>query len=345
LNEGSPYDSDGDGLDDTQIRDGVAYPYGWTPDGWNAANWSMISSGPITLEVGETDTLIICTVLGSNLLDLRKNADRASNLYKSGFEIAEPPIQPAVTATAGDRRITLNWNRASESSPGFEGYRIYRSKDGGATWGDRVVTDPNGTITSYVPLVQFDLKDGIVGPSTNPEATWLDFGSDSGMPDTTETGQYVYIDDNLLNGLTYRYYIAAYNIGSTTKPPVENPPVTDPSLNGDNTIEVTPRSPLSESTLNDIKVVPNPYISASEFEIDPSQRELHFTHLPGECTIRIYNVAGELITVLQHTNNTSEERWDLRSSGNQEVAPGLYFYYVSSPRVTGEKIGRFLIIK
>lgn len=345
LNEGSPYDTDGDGIDDTQIRDGIAYPYGWTPSGWNAANWSMISCGPITLEPGETDTLIICTVMGANLLDLRKNCDRARNLYLSNFQIAEPPAQPVVTAVGGDTRITLNWGKDSENSPGFEGYRIYRSEDGGATWGDKVVTDPNGTPVAFVPIAQFDLVDGIVGPSTDPEALWLDFGSDTGMPDTNETGQYVFTDDNLLNGLSYRYYIAAYNVGTETQPPVENPPVTDPNVSGDNTVEVTPRSPLATASLSDVLVVPNPYLSGNEFETDPNVRELHFTHLPAECTIRVYNIAGELIIQLDHNDGTSEERWNLRSAGNQEVAPGLYFFHVTSQLISGEQIGKFLIIK
>ncbi|MCC6396633.1 MAG: hypothetical protein IT282_06405 [Bacteroidetes bacterium] len=345
LNQGSPYDTDGDGIDDTHVRDGVPYNYGWTPSGWNAANWSMINAGPVTLDPGEKDTLIVCTVMGSNLLDLRKNADRARNLYRSGFQIAEPPVQPSVTVTGGDRKITLTWGKESESSPGFEGYRIYRSKDNGATWGDRVVTDPNGTQIGYVPLAQFDLRNGIVGPSTNPEATWLDFGSDTGLPVTNEEGQYEFTDENLINGLTYRYYIAAYNVGSASQPPVENSPATNPSVAADNTVEVTPRSPLAAGTLSEVRVVPNPYISTNDYETDPSVREIHFTHLPGPCTIRVYNVAGELMVTLEHTENTSEQKWNVRTANNQEVAPGLYIYHVSAPGIAGEKIGKFAVIK
>ena len=344
LNEGSPYDTDGDGIDDTSIRDGVEVPYGYSVAG-SDGNLTYINSGPITLEPGEKDTLIICTVMGSNLLDLRKNSDRAIKLYKSGFTIAEPPVEPKVTAIAGDRKITLLWGKDSESSPGFEGYRIYRSKDNGATWGDRVITDANGTQIGYVPLAQFDLIDGIVGTSTDPEATWLDFGSDTGLPETNDNGEYVFVDENLIDGLNYRYYIAAYNVGSDVVPPVENSPATNPNTIDDNTVLVTPRSLLETQTLDNIRVVPNPYLSTNEFETVPNERILHFTHLPGNCEIRIYNIAMEQITVLNHTNNTSEEVWDLRTSGNQEVAPGLYIYHVSSQLIPGEKIGKFAIIK
>lgn len=344
LNEGSPYDTDGDGIDDTSIRNGAEVPYGYSVAG-SGSNTSFINSGPITLEPGEKDTLIVCTVMGTNLLDLRKNADRAIKLYNSGFSIAEPPVEPKVTAISGNGKITLLWGNDSENSTGFEGYRIYRSKDNGATWGDRVITDANGTQIGYVPLAQFDLIDGIVGASTDPEATWLDFGSDTGLPETNADGNYVFIDADLINGLNYRYYIAAYNVGSSVIPPVENSPATDPNVSGDNTVVVTPRSPIETETFDNIKVVPNPYLSTNEFETVPNERVLHFTNLPGTCTIRIYNIAMELIVLLSHNNNTSEETWNLRSSGNQEVAPGLYIYHVESPLIPGRKVGKFVIIK
>ncbi len=344
LNEGSPYDTDGDGIDDTSLRDGVEVPYGYSVEG-SDYNHTYISSGPFILDPGEKDTLIVCTVMGSNLLDLKKNADRAIKLYKSGFKIAEPPAEPKVTAIPGDRKVTLLWGKESESSPGFQGYRIYRSLDKGATWGDRVITDANGTQIGYVPIAQFDLKDGIVGPSTDPEATWLDLGNDTGMPPQNEEGKYYYVDENLINGLTYRYYIAAYNTGSENVPPVENSPATNPYIPDDNTVEVIPSSPLETNTLENVKVVPNPYLATNEFETERSERIIHFTHLPSQCEIRIYNIAMELIKVIYHNNNTSEESWNLRTEGNQEVAPGLYVFHVSSPFIPGEKVGKFVIIK
>jgi len=167
------------------------------------------------------------------------------------------------------------------------------------------------------------------------------------MPDTNDAGKYIFRDENLINGLNYRYYIAAYNTGDLVnfiKPPVENSPVTNPGLPDDNTVSVTPRSPM-ESNLENIKVVPNPYISTNAFETNPSERELHFTHLPGNCTIRIYNVAGELMNEIKHDSNTSEAIWNLRTRGNQEVAPGLYFFHAESPNISGVKIGKFLVIK
>ena len=165
------------------------------------------------------------------------------------------------------------------------------------------------------------------------------------MPETNEAGQYIFRDPDVLNGINYRYYIAAYNTGTDEIPPSENSPIADPSTPNDNTVEGKAQSAVATTSLDGIKVVPNPYVSANVFETNPFERELHFTHLPGECTIRIYNIAGELINTLNHDDGTSEEIWNLRTSANQEVAPGLYVYNVTSTIVTGQKVDKFLIIK
>jgi hypothetical protein len=76
------------------------------------------------------------------------------------------------------------------------------------------------------------------------------------------------------------------------------------------------------------------------------ERMIKFTHLPSECTIKIFNVAGELMRTLRHDLSSpiiSEEIWNLRTDENREVAPGLYFYFLQSN--LGEKSGKFVIIK
>ena len=54
-----------------------------------------------------------------------------------------PPAMPEVQAVTGNEQVLLMWDTASENSidgysgySDFEGYRIYRSTDGGITWGD-----------------------------------------------------------------------------------------------------------------------------------------------------------------------------------------------------------------
>jgi photosystem II stability/assembly factor-like uncharacterized protein len=107
---------------------------------------------------------------------------------------------------------------------------------------------------------------------------------------------------------------------------------------------------LAESTLDAIRVVPNPYVVSSVFETVQgdlaNQRQLHFTRLPQECTIRIFSVSGQLVQTLQVSNsfNTSRYIWDMRDKNGHEIPYGVYVYHVEAPGV-GEKIGKFAVIK
>ena len=99
----------------------------------------------------------------------------------------------------------------------------------------------------------------------------------------------------------------------------------------------------AKDQLSQIKVVPNPYIAHALWETTEGIRKLQFTHLPEECTIRIYTLAGDLVRVIEHDNGTGAEDWDLLNTNQQGIVPGLYFYHVDSSH--GQKLGKFAVIK
>jgi hypothetical protein len=112
-------------------------------------------------------------------------------------------------------------------------------------------------------------------------------------------------------------------------------------------------SAAAQSSLAKIKVVPNPYIVANGWE-PPNpysdgrgERELHFTHLPSVCTIRIFNVSGQLVATLNHnTSNLSDgtEIWNMLSKDQLDISYGVYVYYVDAGKL-GTKVGKFAVIK
>ncbi|HZV13045.1 MAG TPA: hypothetical protein VFA55_07495, partial [Candidatus Kapabacteria bacterium] len=57
---------------------------------------------------------------------------------------------------------------------------------------------------------------------------------------------------------------------------------------------------------------------------------LVFNHLPPQCTIRIYNIVGDLIRTIDHTAG-SEEYWDLLSDGAQKVGSQMLVAEVEAP--------------
>ncbi len=109
---------------------------------------------------------------------------------------------------------------------------------------------------------------------------------------------------------------------------------------------------LARAEMDRIGVVPNPYIATSELELRTTSqargdRKIMFIGLPQRCTIRIYNLRGELIRQLEHNSAGSDgmEEWDLRTRDNQDVAYGVYIYHVEAPDLGEEKTGKLALIK
>ncbi|MCW8810954.1 MAG: hypothetical protein OQK64_08375 [Ignavibacteriaceae bacterium] len=99
-----------------------------------------------------------------------------------------------------------------------------------------------------------------------------------------------------------------------------------------------------EINLNEIRVVPDPYIVSNEWETSQFGKKLMFNHLPSECKISIFTVAGDHIDDIYHNDNRGFEFWDMRTYNDQYIAYGLYIYIVSVPNGQ-KKVGKFLVIK
>jgi hypothetical protein len=108
----------------------------------------------------------------------------------------------------------------------------------------------------------------------------------------------------------------------------------------------------AKNDLDNIRVVPNPYIVTNSWEprnpysTGRGDRQLQFIHLPEKCTIRIFNVRGQLINTLHHDAPAADgtEIWNMLSKDNLEISYGIYIYHVKAEGV-GEKIGKFLVVK
>jgi hypothetical protein len=104
-------------------------------------------------------------------------------------------------------------------------------------------------------------------------------------------------------------------------------------------------------TLN-VKVVPNPYIISNEWQTRFVQRRVKFINLPNRCTIRIFNLNGELVRTLLHqetsvggvgNNLGGDEWWDVLSENRQLVASGVYIFHIQSD--IGEQVGKFVVVR
>ena len=118
---------------------------------------------------------------------------------------------------------------------------------------------------------------------------------------------------------------------------------------------------LARMQLEDINVVPNPYVVTNRFEpLNPfstgrGPRVIQFINLPPQCTVRIYTVGGKLVRTLERNMGSNDTvgpddllngilEWDLESEDNLTISYGVYLYHVEAPGI-GEHEGTFAIIK
>ena len=134
-----------------------------------------------------------------------------------------------------------------------------------------------------------------------------------------------------------------------------NDDYTPPTAFGALRVSATPASYTDEVEALHVKVVPNPYVVGNEWQQQILRRKLRFINLPSTCTIRIFNLNGELVRTMLHVdtevpedgptipnNLGGDEWWDLLSDNRQLVASGIYIFHIDSN--VGEQVGKFVVI-
>ena len=128
-------------------------------------------------------------------------------------------------------------------------------------------------------------------------------------------------------------------------------------FNSDDVYEFTTKTSHIEKSavkndLNDIYVVPDPYVVSASWEkplfysSGRGERRIDFVNLPQVCTIRIYTMSGKLVKTIKHNSTLSDgsESWDLVTEDGLTVSFGIYIFHVDAPGL-GSKIGKFALIK
>ncbi len=105
-------------------------------------------------------------------------------------------------------------------------------------------------------------------------------------------------------------------------------------LTGDTAIlRYTPYQATDQYELN-VGVWPNPYRGIQPLDFNKEFRTggVHFTHLPTHATLRIFNLAGDLVKVIDVTpQDYGEVSWDLLNEYGTRIAPGIYIFHVETP--------------
>ena len=343
----------------------------------------ILSCGPFDLPVGREVPFSFCIIFGQTEDDLKNNARFAQVMYNSRYQGFTPPSRPTVHAVTGQGEVNIYWNDHAEDmifdTDGiFAGWRPYQQYD------LSLEDDSLHCAYSRDFDCADDLRRGhsISGP--DPYFPWFSLGNDTGFESIKletpvvingDSMTYLYTDRNVVDGLEYTYSVVAYDMG--VEPPFEvtyadigggqfemevdtnysNP---DQWANPDgyasienskgttvldrNFVQLYPGvTPTSD--LDKVMVVPNPYRVNSGFKESEHLRQIRFTNLPSQCTIKIFSLTGEAVSTIEHDNEESGNAWwDMRTINNQEIAPGLYIFHVEAPQ-NDPYIGKFAVIR
>ena len=97
----------------------------------------------------------------------------------------------------------------------------------------------------------------------------------------------------------------------------------------------------TESDLDLITIVPNPYYAYSEYESNALNNRVKITNLPNNCTVTIYNLSGTKIRQFKKDNELPSIDWDLTNFANTPVASGFYLIHVKDNTSGGERTIKF----
>jgi hypothetical protein len=221
----------------------------------------------------------------------------------------------------------------------FEGYRLYRSEDPGDT----------PAKNTFTLIKQYDVAD---------DPFEFNVGLDS-----------VYVDSPLVRGKRYWYAVTSFGIPDVA---VVERPGPSGGIVRDTLYSPSPESAFEENMirvdlafsasdeLGKVMVVPNPYRVDQDYtyenggwegrgrDWDETKRLVKFIHLPKKCTLRVFSLAGDLITTLEYEAppdqpDRGELEWNLLSSSNRALASGVYVFAVESD--FGRQVGKFVLIR
>ena len=106
-------------------------------------------------------------------------------------------------------------------------------------------------------------------------------------------------------------------------------------------------------TMDNIRVVPNPYVATNVMEPAVSnqflnqRRRIMFTNVPAQALIKIFTVSGVLVDEISINNSPDKGivHWDMLTREGLEIAAGMYLFHIEALATGDQKIGKFAVIK
>ncbi|MEP0862193.1 MAG: hypothetical protein HRF52_12230 [Ignavibacterium sp.] len=290
--------------------------------------WSLMQLGPYNILPGDSIRIVIAEIVDGvdykqaidplnnpvNIInrDTRNaffaSADRAQQTYDNGFNHNDPPAAP---------EFIVDYNRESQSVANI----IKWNND------KEAIPDPdNGN---------FDLVGYIIYRSDFlPIGPWIAIDTvTKGDINYLEGNTYTYVDSLVTIGQRYYYALTSFDTQGLETSIFAN------RLQIPFTATLPPKD-----NLEDILVVPNPFVIGEGFSQPGEQDKIQFVNLPNPCTIRIFTVRGDLVkTIDVKEGDGAIVSWDQVTDFGQFVESGVYIFHAEFNG--GTKIGKFAIVR
>jgi hypothetical protein len=331
-----------------------------------------------SLAVGDTATFIVAILAGAGLANTQQAAANARKAYDWNWNLPKPPAAPQIAAdgvsTKADGTVDLTWSYSDaqiatadpdKGSADFAGFRIYKAATAPRQSAGDIMTAEGvsaDNLTDGGTMIG-DASQGtkFTSASTGPYTMVLDIPAAS-VGDYGGNGTYIWNDTKVAIGLTYWYYVAAYDAAGTdavhgSVPSLESyytmcyPMQAAPDGGGGMISDTPPATTVSVDTLtydglkgstSEVFVAPNPWRgSVMETFHGATTANSYFVRfynvLSGD-DIRVFDVGGNLVYESTATAAGSFD-WNLVSRTRNQIVTGVYYWKV------GDQSGKLAVIR
>ena len=326
-----------------------------------------------SLAAGDTATFIVAILAGAGLANTQQAAANARKAYDWNWNLPKPPAAPQIAAdgvlTNASGTVDLTWSYSDaqiaavdpdKGSADFAGFRIYkaatapRQSSGDIMTAEGVSADAEGqsAVANGTPFTS---------ASTGPYTMVLDIPAGS-VGDYGGNGTYSWNDTKVAIGLTYWYYVSAYDAAGTdavhgSVPSLESyytmcyPMQAAPDGGGGMISDTPPATTVSVESLtydgldgstNDVFVAPNPWrgsvMETFHGATTANSFFVRFYNVTSGDDIRVFDVGGNLVYESAATAAGSFD-WNLVSRTRNQVVTGVYYWQV------GDQSGKLAVIR
>jgi hypothetical protein len=180
----------------------------------------IYSSGYFPLLPNTIERFSWAVLFGDDKNDVIRKKSTVQQIYNAGYRFPQPPRKPKINITQEGGKVIIYWNgEKTENSvdfitkkKDFQGYKIYRATE--ADFADaRTITNAYGVLTFDRPYYQMDLKDSISGMFYPTKSLLNQIGGTTFYLGDNTGITNVFVDSNVIPGITYYYAVCAYDAG------------------------------------------------------------------------------------------------------------------------------------